>query len=140
MDWTPLIEAGPLVQGHIIAAVVSALVGAAQFVGRKGSSVHKTLGWIWIGLIAITAGTSIFMRNLNDGGFSLTHGFTALAALGVPAAVLAIRRGDVLLHRNFMVAVYVGGLLIAGAFTLTPGRLLHDVLFVGEGSPPTPDR
>jgi uncharacterized membrane protein len=136
MDWTPLIEAGPLVQGHIIAAVVSALVGAAQFVGRKGSSVHKTLGWVWIGLIAITAGTSIFMRNLNDGGFSMTHGFTALAALGVPAAVIAIRRGDVLLHRNFMIAVYVGGLLIAGAFTLTPGRLLHDVLFAGEAAPP----
>jgi uncharacterized membrane protein len=136
MNWTPLIEAGPLVQGHIIAAVLSALVGAAQFVGRKGTSVHKTLGWLWIGLIAITAGSSIFMRNLNDGGFSFTHGFTALAALGVPAAVLAIRRGDIMLHRNFMVAVYVGGLLIAGMFTLTPGRLLHDVMFAGEAPAP----
>lgn len=136
MNWTPLIEAGPLVQGHIIAAVLSALVGAAQFVGRKGTSVHKTLGWVWIGLIAITAGSSIFMRNLNDGGFSFTHGFTALAALGVPAAVLAIRRGDILLHRNFMIAVYVGGLLIAGMFTLTPGRLLHYVMFAGEAPAP----
>lgn len=136
MNWTPLIEAGPLVQGHIIAAVLSALVGAAQFVGRKGTSVHKTLGWVWIGLIAITASSSIFMRNLNDGGFSFTHGFTALAALGVPAAVLAIRRGDILLHRNFMIAVYVGGLLIAGMFTLTPGRLLHYVMFAGEAPAP----
>ena len=135
MNWTPLIEAGLLVQGHIAAAVASAGVGLLQFVGRKGTAVHKTLGWVWIGLVAVTAFTSLFMRNLNDGGFSLTHGFTALAAIGVPGAVLAIRRGDVLLHRNFMFAVYVGGLLIAGAFTLTPGRLLHDVMFAGDHAP-----
>lgn len=136
MDWTPLIEAGPLVQGHIIAAAASVLLGLIQFVGRKGTRVHKTLGWAWVGLIAVTAGTSLFMRNLNDGGFSFTHGFTALAAIGVPAAIVAIRRGDVLKHRNFMVAVYVGALLIAGAFTLTPGRLLHEALFGAQSELP----
>jgi len=32
-------------------------------------------------------------------------------------------------HRANMLGVYVGGVLIAGAFALMPGRLLHGWLF-----------
>jgi uncharacterized membrane protein len=43
--------------------------------------------------------------------------------------MLAIRRGDVRQHGKSMRGVYVGGLLIAGLFTLAPGRILYRVLF-----------
>jgi uncharacterized membrane protein len=40
-----------------------------------------------------------------------------------------VRRGNISGHRNAMLGLYVGGLLIAGGFTLFPGRLLHRVFF-----------
>jgi len=32
-------------------------------------------------------------------------------------------------HRNAMISVFVGALLIAGAFTFLPGRIMHAVAF-----------
>ena len=32
-------------------------------------------------------------------------------------------------HMYSMISVYVGALLIAGAFTLMPGRFFHEILF-----------
>ena len=44
-------------------------------------------------------------------------------------AIYSIRRGNVAAHRGHMVGVYVGGILIAGSFAFSPGRLLHGWLF-----------
>jgi uncharacterized membrane protein len=33
------------------------------------------------------------------------------------------------MHRFAMVSLYVGGILIAGAFTFVPGRLMYRVFF-----------
>ena len=52
-----------------------------------------------------------------------------MAALPL-VAVLAARRGQIARHRGMMTGLYVG-LLIAGAFTLIPGRLLHSLVFGG---------
>jgi uncharacterized membrane protein len=133
MGLTALAEAGLLVQAHLLAAAAAILLGIVQFARRKGTRWHKTLGWAWIGCAAVTAVTSLFIQNLNEGGYSLTHLFTVITIIGLPIAVYAIRSGDVLLHRNTMIAVYTGALIIAFFFTLTPGRLLHRILF---GEPP----
>jgi uncharacterized membrane protein len=42
-------------------------------------------------------------------------------------ALWNVRRGNIRGHRNAMLGLYVGGLLIAGSLTLLPGRLLHHV-------------
>jgi len=31
-------------------------------------------------------------------------------------------------HRNIMVTLFIGALVIAGAFTLLPGRIMHAVM------------
>jgi len=41
----------------------------------------------------------------------------------------AARRGRVEAHRYTMISVHVGGIWIAGLFTLLPGRLLHRAVF-----------
>ena len=48
-------------------------------------------------------------------------------------AIRAIRRGDVKGHRNWMIGLYTGALVITGGFTLLPGRTMHLVLFGGAG-------
>jgi uncharacterized membrane protein len=44
-------------------------------------------------------------------------------------ALWNVRRGNIRGHRNAMLGLYWGGLLIAGGLTLLPGRLLHRLFF-----------
>jgi uncharacterized membrane protein len=127
----PLLNASWLTQLHIACAVGAIVLGALQFLGKKGSDFHKKVGWSWVAIMVVVATTSLFMRDLNDGGLSITHAFTALTVFALPAAIYAIRKGAVLQHRALMLMLYVGGLFIALAFTITPGRLLHKVFFGG---------
>ena len=38
-------------------------------------------------------------------------------------------RGDIKAHRANMIGLYIGSILIAGAFAFSPGRMLHEWLF-----------
>ena len=49
----------------------------------------------------------------------------------VPLAVLAAHRHNVNRHRYAMMGLFAGALVVAGAFTLVPGRIMHRVLFGG---------
>ena len=100
---------------------------------KKGHSVHKLLGKIYMILMLITAIISLFMSArvgptvFNHFGF--IHLFSVLVLYSVPSAYFAIRKGDIKTHKGNMIGLYIGGLLIAGAFAFTPGRLLHDWFF-----------
>ena len=83
----------------------------------------------YLALMTVTAITTFFIRSLNTGGFSLVHLFIPLTLFGVFGALWNARRGNVKGHRNAMLGLYIGGLLIAGSLTLLPGRLLHRVFF-----------
>jgi uncharacterized membrane protein len=127
----PIQQASLLTQIHIMCAMVAILLGAVQFIKRKGTDWHKRIGWAWVAVMVVVASTSLFMRDLNDGGLSITHAFTALTVVALPGAIYAIKKGAILQHRALMLMLYIGGLTIAAAFTLMPGRLLHQVLFGG---------
>src|SRR5262245_59405900 len=54
----------------------------------------------------------------------------AIFTLGMlPLAVLHARRHRVGRHRNAMIAIFAGALVVAGLFTLMPGRIMHAVVF-----------
>lgn len=44
-------------------------------------------------------------------------------------AIYAVRRGKVQAHRRAMTGMFVGGLLVAGALTFLPGRLMWAIFF-----------
>jgi uncharacterized membrane protein len=127
----PLFQAPLLTQIHIVCAILAIVLGAVQFLKRKGTSWHKRIGWAWVAIMVVVAGTSLFMRDLNEGQLSITHAFTILTVFALPGAIYAIRKGAILQHRALMMMLYIGGLTIAAVFTLMPGRLLHKVLFGG---------
>lgn len=79
------------------------------------------------GLITLLMPAQVGPRVLNHFGF--IHIFSFLALINVPSAYVAARRGNIKLHRFNMLALYVGGLLIAGALAFSPGRMLHEWLF-----------
>ena len=50
------------------------------------------------------------------GHFGFIHTFSVLTLCTVPAAYFAARAGNVRAHRNNMIGLYFGGILIAGSF------------------------
>jgi uncharacterized membrane protein len=63
------------------------------------------------------------------GPFSLLHLLSVWVLAMLPVAILAARKGDVRRHRTAMTSFVIGALGIAGAFTLLPGRIMHQVFF-----------
>ena len=118
---------------HLATVVPAFAIGAFQLFRRKGTRSHKLLGKIYMGLMLATGFITLAMpaqvgpRFL--GHFGFIHTFSILALVNVPAAYIAARRGNIRMHRADMIALYVGGILIAGAFAFAPGRMLHAWLF-----------
>jgi uncharacterized membrane protein len=118
---------------HLATVLPAFAIGAFQLLKRKGTSGHKILGRIYMVLMLATGWITLMMpaevgpRFFNHFGF--IHVFSILALLNVPLAYLAVRRGHIRAHRFAMISLYVGGILIAGAFAFSPGRMLHAWLF-----------
>ena len=91
--------------------------------------MHRGLGFLYLALMTVTAITTLFIREVGHGQLSPIHLFIPLTLWGVFGALWNIRRGNIRGHRNAMLGLYFGGLILAGAFTLMPGRLLHRLFF-----------
>lgn len=126
MSIAPLLAAPAVIQIHVVAAFAALVGGLAVLAARKGTQRHRALGWVFVAGMALTALSSIFIAS--NGHFSAIHLLTVLTLVSLPYAVLVRRRGDILAHRKAMIGLFIG-LAAAGAFTLLPGRLMHDVAF-----------
>jgi uncharacterized membrane protein len=118
---------------HLATVLPAFAIGAFQLLRRKGTPSHKLLGKIYMvlmlltGLITLAMPAEVGPRFL--GHFGFIHLFSFLTLYSVPSAYLAIRRGNIKVHRANMIGLYIGGILIAGSFALAPGRMLHAWLF-----------
>lgn len=122
----PLAAASPVIQLHVAAALTAVLSGIAVAGLRKGTPLHRRIGWIFVPAMAVVALSSLFI--MRNGHFSLIHMLTALTLVSLPYAVISRRRGNIKAHKSAMIGLFVG-LVIAGAFTLLPGRLMNAVTF-----------
>ena len=130
MSLTPLLAAPLAVQIHAITAVAAVLLGAAILFRRKGTPVHMLLGRIWALLMFTTATAAIFINEIRlVGPFSPIHLFVLMTYYGLWEGIREIRRGNVEAHQAAMKSLYLGALLLAGAFTLLPDRRMYQVLF-----------
>ncbi len=133
MELTPLIKAALPIQAHAYAAMSAFVIGIFILMRTKGTISHKSLGWIWVGLMLVVATTSFWIHEINQwGGLSLIHLLSILTLITLPYALWHIRRGDRQRHAKAMITLFCGALVIAGAFTLMPGRIMHDVVFGPE--------
>lgn len=128
-DISHILTASPVIQVHLLAALVALAIGVILLAGVKGTAMHRTLGWLWVLAMAITAVSSLFIRHLNDGAFSFIHLLTGWTIIVLPMAVFMARRHKVQQHQRMMTGLFVGGLVIAGLFAFMPGRVLFSVFF-----------
>jgi len=131
MSLQPLLNAPLAIQLHAFAAMFAFVIGLVQFAGPKGTGIHRVLGYAWVSTMILVATTSFWIHEIRQfGGFSLIHLLSIFTLCMVPLAVYAARRGNIKRHRMAMIQTFCGALIIAGLFTLLPGRIMHDVLFL----------
>ncbi|MES2958754.1 MAG: DUF2306 domain-containing protein [Pseudomonadota bacterium] len=127
-----LLQRHPLVFFHLLTALAALIVGAFVLAQRKGTASHKALGWTWVVLMGSTALASAFIRDYgmpNIAGITPIHAFTLLTAVNLPLGIWHIRQGNVTAHRKSMRGLYIGACVLAGIFTLLPGRFLGNLLW-----------
>ncbi|HET9644079.1 MAG TPA: DUF2306 domain-containing protein [Burkholderiaceae bacterium] len=140
--FTSLLNGHPLVFFHLLSAAGALALGIVILSRRKGTRSHRALGWGWVLLMSIATITSAFLNNStiphptrlpNIAGFTPIHAFTALVSVQLPRAILAIKRGNVSAHQRAMKGIFIGGCVVAGLFTLLPGRFLGHLLWHSIG-------
>jgi uncharacterized membrane protein len=112
---------------HIASALSALVLGAALLSRRlKGDRAHRIAGWTWVVLMFTVAVSSLWIPGFLQ--LSWIHLFTLLTLVSLPKAVYRARTHDVKGHRGTMIGLYTGGLVIAGLFTLVPGRVLGNAV------------
>ena len=118
-----------IIYAHLATIVPAALIGGYLLLRQKGTPAHRLLGKIYMVLMMITAFITLFISSEVGptlfSHFGLIHLLSLLVIYSVPKAYFAARKHDIKNHKFTMLSLYFGAVLIAGAFTLTPGRLLH---------------
>jgi uncharacterized membrane protein len=130
MSLAPLLNAAPVIQVHAFAAMAAFTLGIVQLAAPKGTLPHRTIGWVWVVLMAVIAISSFWIHELRlVGPFSPIHLLSIFTLVMLPLAVMHAHRHNVAKHRRAMMGIFVGALVIAGAFTFLPGRIMHAVAF-----------
>lgn len=114
---------------HIGTVIPAVPLGAWLMLTRKGTARHKQLGKLWVALMVITAVASLFLRQINPGGFSPIHLFVPLTLNAAWKTIATARRGDIAAHKKTLVGFYLGAMIIPGLFAFMPGRLMGTWLF-----------
>src|SRR5579871_5717281 len=66
MNFSPLLDAAPAIPVHAFAAMAAFALGLVQFAAPKGTLPHRTLGWIWVALMALVAQRALGSGELHE--------------------------------------------------------------------------
>ena len=130
----------PVIAIHVAAAIAALALGPIALWARKGATqrpqLHRAAGYAWVTLMVATAVSALFITGTVGprwGGFGLIH-LLVPVTLGMLALSFAcLARRNIAGHRMLMQRTYVGACLVAGTFTLLPGRLLGHALWARWG-------
>jgi uncharacterized membrane protein len=115
---------------HLVSVLIAAALGAWMFVRPKGTPAHRATGRTYMVSMVVAALSSFFIVSKNSvvGPFGFIHGLSVIALVMVTAAIWTARAGNIRAHKRFVVVLYVGAILGAGAGALVPGRMISRIL------------
>jgi uncharacterized membrane protein len=129
MTLEPLLKAAPAIQVHAAAAIAALGLGIVQFAAPKGTLPHRAVGWAWVALMTIVCISAFFINELRTWGtWGPIHLLAVFTLVMLPFAVLYARKRQVESHKKAMTKLFLGALVIAGVFTLWPGRIMYQVV------------
>jgi uncharacterized membrane protein len=130
MTLAPLLDAAPAIPLHAFAAMTAFVLGVVQLAAPKGTLPHRTLGWIWVSLMLAVAVSSFWIHQIRlVGPWSPIHLLSIFTLVILPLGVWKAHHHQVRTHSLIMIFTFTGALVVAGLFTLAPGRIMHAVVF-----------
>ena len=127
---------------HAFFALAAVPVGLYIFFKKKGTKQHRFIGRVWVSFLLIVSFTALFITSpmtdtvFNPRFYSWIHFLIRFTVGNLIYSIWSIRqfkKTKLGKHKNAhiysMVGVYFGALLVAGAFTLMPGRMFHEIIF-----------
>jgi uncharacterized membrane protein len=124
-----LLQAPLAIQVHLVTVLPAFAIGTWQiFFSTKGARLHRSLGFVYLALMTVTAVAAFFIRDRN-GSLTFIHIFIPLTFFGVFGALWYARRGEIGGHKKAMLGLYLGGILLAGTLAFLPGRLMNQLVF-----------
>jgi uncharacterized membrane protein len=132
MSLAPLNDASPAIQIHAYAALAAFVLGLVQLARVKGTASHRALGYVWVALMLIIALSSFWIHELRLWGpWSPIHLLSIFTLVMLPYGIAMARMGIVRGHKLTMLGLFGGALIVAGLFTLAPGRIMYQLVFGG---------
>ena len=126
----------PVIAIHAAAALAALLIGPVALWARQGAMqrprVHRAAGYAWVTLMVAAAVSALFITGGGGprwGHFGLIHLLIPVTLAGLARSFVHLARGRIAAHRALMQQLYVGACIVAGVFTLLPGRLLGHALW-----------
>ena len=114
---------------HAIMAMIAIILGGIQLSMKKGGTIHKLLGRIWVGIMMFVAISSFFIHEIKLwGAYSPIHLLSLWTIFILGVGVYYARVGNIKRHKQVMIATYFFALILTGFFTLMPGRVMHQIL------------
>ena len=121
---------------HALPGLLAVILGSIVLLSKKGTKTHKRRGYMWLRLMLLISLTAIFIQEINPGSYSLIHLLIPWTIFSIIFGIYAIKKFKVTknkvwrnLHQWTMIGLFFGALVIAGAFTLMPGRMLNEIIF-----------
>jgi uncharacterized membrane protein len=116
---------------HTFAALAAIALGAAMFLARKGTFLHRVAGRGWVALMLTVAISSFWIKA--DERYSWIHGLSVTVIALLALAVYYAATGRIERHRRLMTGIYAGALGITALFTLIPYRLIGRLVWGSMG-------
>ena len=123
MTLEPFLEAGPVIQMHVVTATLALVLGPFALWRKRRDRVHKVLGYTWVTAMTAAALSALAIpSHFTPFGAGPIHLLALYALWGLHIAMRAVWRRDITEHRLVMENIYVRGLALAGALNFLPGR------------------
>ena len=130
----------PVIAVHMTAALGALAIGPVALWARRGRTqhprLHRAFGYAWVTLMVVTALSALFIRDTvlpNMAGYTPIHLLIPVTLAGLFGAFWKLAHGNVRGHKAVMQNLYFGACIVAGGFTLLPGRYLGQLLWSSVG-------
>ena len=109
MSLASLLDAAPAIPLHAFAAMIAFVLGLVQLAAPKGTLPHRTIGWIWVTLMAFVAIGSFWIHQIRLlGPWSPIHLLSIFTPIMLVVGVLAARCHNVRRHKITMISIFAG--------------------------------
>lgn len=126
----------PAVAIHLASALCALVLGPLALWARRGRfphpRLHRAFGYAWVAMMLMAAVSALWIHGgsmPNVAGYGPIHLLVPVVFVSLFGAFWFLQRGNVGAHRRTMQGLYFGACIVAGVFTLLPGRFLGQLVW-----------